>query len=120
MKKFFYPKSLAVVGVSESPDNLARGIVANLLQFNYEGKIFLVGRRPGAAFGLPILPSLRELPGPVDLAVILVPARLVPALVQDCGELGISRVVVEAAGFSELSEAGRVLEEEVRALLKKY
>ena len=120
MKKFFYPKSLAVVGVSESPDNLARGIVANLLHFNYQGKIFLVGRRPGAAFGLPILPSLRELPGPVDLAVILSPARLVPALVQDCGELGISRVVVEAAGFSELSEAGRVLEWKVRALLKKY
>ena len=69
MKKFFYPKSLAVVGVSESPDNLARGIVDNLLQFNYQGKIFLVGRQPGAAFGLPILSSLRELPGPVDLAV---------------------------------------------------
>jgi acetyltransferase len=120
MKKFFYPKSLAVVGVSGSPDNLGRGIVANLLQFNYQGKIFLVGRRPGAAFGLPILPSLRELPGPVDLAVILAPASLVPALVKDCGELGISRVVVEAAGFSELSEAGRVLEWKVRALLKKY
>ncbi len=120
MEKFFYPKSLVVVGVSESPDNLARAIVANLLQFNYQGKIFLVGRRPGAVFGLPILPSLRELPGPVDLAVILAPARLVPALVQDCGELGISRVVVEAAGFSELSEAGLVLEDEVRALLKKY
>ncbi|MGO9177317.1 MAG: acetate--CoA ligase family protein, partial [Desulfobaccales bacterium] len=120
MKNFFYPKSLAVVGVSGYPDNLARGIVANLLQFNYQGKIFLVGRRPGAAFGLPILPSLRELPGPVDLAVILAPASLVPALVKDCGELGISRVVVEAAGFSELSEAGRVLEWKVRALLKKY
>ncbi|MGP8050652.1 MAG: acetate--CoA ligase family protein [Desulfobaccales bacterium] len=120
MKKFFYPKSLVVVGVSESPDNLARGIVANLLQFNYQGKIFLVGRRPGSAFGLPILQSLRELPGPVDLAAILAPARLVPGLVQDCGEVGIPRVVVEAAGFSELSEAGRVLEEEVLALLKKY
>ncbi|MGD0216274.1 MAG: acetate--CoA ligase family protein [Desulfobaccales bacterium] len=119
MKKFFYPKNLAVVGVSDSPDNLARGIVANLLQFNYQGKIFLVGRRTGSAFGLPILPSLRELPEPVDLAVILAPARLVPALVKDCGELGISRVVVEAAGFSELSAAGRVLEEEVRDLLKK-
>ena len=120
MKKFFYPKSLVVVGVSGYPDNLARGIVANLLQFNYQGKIFLVGRRPGAAFGLPILPSLRELPEPVDLAVILAPASLVPTLVKDCGELGISRVVVEAAGFSELSEAGRVLEWKIRALLKKY
>ncbi len=120
MKKFFYPNSLAVVGASESPDNLARGIVHNLLKFNYQGKIFLVGRRPGTAFERPIYPSLRDLPEPVDLAVILAPARLVPGLVRDCGELGISRVVVESAGFSELSKAGRALEDEVRALLKQY
>ena len=79
MKKFFYPKSLAVVGVSDTPDNLAQGIVHNLLQFKYQGKIFLVGRRPGTAFGLPIYPSLRDLPEPVDLAVILAPARFIPA-----------------------------------------
>jgi len=120
MNKFFYPNSLVVVGVSETPDNLGRGIVHNLLQFHYQGKIFLVGRRSGAAFNLPIYPSLRDLPESVDLAVILAPARFIPDLVRDCGELGISRVVVESAGFSELSEAGRVLEDEVRALLKKY
>ena len=120
MKKFFYPNSLAVVGISESPDNLARGIVHNLLQFSYQGKIFLVGRQPGAAFDLPIYPSLRDLPEPVDLVVILAPARFIPGLLQDCGELGISRVVVESAGFSELSEAGLALEDEVRALLQKY
>jgi acyl-CoA synthetase (NDP forming) len=120
MKKFFYPKSLAVVGVSDTPDNLGQGIVHNLLQFKYQGKIFLVGRRPGTAFGRPIYPSLRDLPEPVDLAVILAPARFIPALIQDCGELGISRVVVESAGFAEMSESGRVLGDEVRALLKKY
>ncbi len=120
MKKFFYPNSLAVVGISESPDNLARGIVHNLLQFSYQGKFFLVGRQPGAAFDRPIYPSLRDLPEPVDLVVILAPARFIPGLLQDCGELGISRVVVESAGFSELSEAGLALEDEVRALLQKY
>ena len=120
MKKFFYPKSLAVVGVSETPDNLARGIVANLLQFNYQGKIFLVGARPGVAFDRPIFSSLRDLPEPVDLAVVLAPARVIPSLLRDCGELGISRVVVESAGFSEMGESGQALENEVRGLLKKY
>ena len=120
MKKFFYPKSLAVVGVSETPDNLARGIVNNLLQFNYQGKIFLVGARPGNAFDRPIYPSLRDLPEPVDLVVVLAPARVIPSLLRDCGELGISRVVVESAGFSEMGESGQALENEVRALLKKY
>ena len=120
MQKFFYPNRVAVVGVSEDPANLAQGIVANLLHFQYQGKIFLVGRRPGVACGLPIFPRLADLPEPVDLAVILAPARVVPGLVRECGELGISRVVVESAGFSELNDAGIALEDEVRAALRQY
>ncbi len=120
MQKFFYPRSVAVVGVSEDPANLAQGIVANLLHFKYQGKIFLVGRRPGVTFGLPIFPGLSDLPEKVDLVAILAPARVVPSLVRECGELGISRVVVESAGFSELNQAGRTLEEEVRAALRQY
>ncbi len=120
MQKFFYPRSVAVVGVSEDPANLAQGIVANLLHFKYQGKIFLVGRRPGTTYGLPIFSRLSDLPEPVDLAAILAPARVVPALVRECGELGISRVVVESAGFSELDDAGKALEDEVRAALHQY
>ena len=120
MQNFFYPRSVAVVGVSEDPVNLAQGIVANLLDFQYQGKIFLVGRRPGTAFGLPIFPRLADLPEPVDLAAILAPARVVPDLVRECGELGISRVVVESAGFSELNDAGKALGDEVRAALHHY
>ncbi len=120
MNKFFYPDSVAVVGVSEAPQNLAQGIVANLLKFKYQGKIFLVGRRPGVTFGLPIYPRLSDLPQTVDLAAILAPARVVPDLVQECGELGISRIVVESAGFSELDAAGQVLEDRVHGLLQQY
>ena len=120
MQKFFYPRSVAVVGVSDDPANLAQGIVANMLHFKYQGKIFLVGRRPGTTYGLPIFSRLSDLPEPVDLAAILAPARVVPSLVRECGQLGISRVVVESAGFSELNEEGRTLEEEVRAALKQH
>ncbi len=120
MEKFFYPQSVAVVGVSQEPANLGQGIVANLSAFGYPGQVFPVGRRGGAIWGRPILPSLKDLPQAVDLAVILAPARLVPSLVAECGQLGITRVVVESAGFSELNEEGRALEEEIRALLQKY
>ena len=120
MEKFFYPQSLAVVGVSEAPDNLARGIAANLLQFGYQGKIFLVGPRGGEFLGLPILKGMEYLPQPVDLAAILSPARYVPDIVQACGRMEIKRIVVESAGFSELNDAGRALEEQVRGLLKQY
>jgi acyl-CoA synthetase (NDP forming) len=120
MQKFFYPRSVAIVGVSDAPTNLGQGIVANMLQFKYQGKIFLVGRRPGTLFGLPIFTNLAELPEKVDLVAIFTPARIVPSLVRECGELGISRVVVECAGFSELNDRGRALEKEVSAALKQY
>jgi acyl-CoA synthetase (NDP forming) len=120
MQNFFYPRSVAVVGVSEDPANLAQGIVGNLLRFKYQGKIFLVGRRPGTTYGLPIFTSLADLPEKVDLVAILAPARAVPELVRECGELGISRVVVESAGFSELNDAGKALGDEVQAALRHY
>jgi acetyltransferase len=120
MHKFFYPQSVAVVGVSDNPVNLAQGIVANLLKFGYQGQIFPVGPRGGQIFGVPILPSLEALPQPVDLAAILTPARVVPQVVERCGRLGITRLVVESAGFSELNEAGRALEDEIRDLLQRY
>jgi acetyltransferase len=120
MEKFFYPRSVAVVGVSENPANLAKGIVANMLAAGYRGKIYPVGPRGGAIHGIPIFQHLHQLPEPVDLAAILTPARFVPQVVADCGELGIARVVVESGGFSELGEQGRALETEISGLIAQY
>ncbi|MFZ5451225.1 MAG: acetate--CoA ligase family protein [Thermodesulfobacteriota bacterium] len=120
MRNFFYPRRVAVVGVSENPANLGRGIVAHLLAFGYQGKIYPIGPRGGNVYGLPILSQVEDLPEPVDLAVILTPARFVPRVVAACGKLGISRIVVESGGFAELGEQGAALEEEIRSLLKQY
>jgi acyl-CoA synthetase (NDP forming) len=120
MQKFYYPQSVAVIGVSENPLNLGRGIVLNMMEAGYQGKIFLVGPRGGKVFGKPIYTHIQELPEPVDLVAILTPARFVPEVVAACGELGITRVVVESGGFSELGEQGRALEEELKGLIKRY
>ena len=109
MQKFYYPQKVAVVGVSENPSNLGRGIILNMREAGYTGKIYPVGPRGGTIYGLPIYQHLRDLPEAVDLAAVLTPARFVPQVVADCGELGISRVVVESGGFSELGEQGRAL-----------
>lgn len=120
MEKFYYPQKLAVIGVSENPVNLARGIVRNLLEANYQGKIYAVGPRGGNVYGLRIYHHLHDLPEVVDLAVVLTPARFVPRVVKDCGEMGIDRVVVESGGFAELGEQGRALEEEIKELIQQY
>ncbi len=120
MDKFFYPQTVAIIGVSENPANLGRGILHNMLQCGYRGKMYPVGPRGGNVYGLPVLKHLEEVPEPVDLAAILTPARFVPLAVEDCGKLGIRRVVVESGGFAELGEQGRVLEDEIKDLIKKY
>jgi len=120
MHKVFYPDSVVVVGVSERPDNLAANIVANLLEFGYDGDVYAVGLRAGEVHGVPILPSLESLPEGVDLAVILTPAVTVPGLLDACGRKRIRRAVIESGGFAEFSETGRQLEERTHAVARRW
>ena len=115
MDKIFYPDSVAVIGVSERPDNLAANIINNLLQFSYGGDIHAVGLRSGKVHGIPILTSVELLPDGMDLAVIATPAATFVSLLDACGKKGIRRAIIESGGFSEFSEAGRELEEQISA-----
>ncbi len=120
MKRIFYPNSIVVIGVSDRPDNLARNIIANLKIFDYKGDLYAVGREPGEVYGVPIVDSLSQIPDNLDLAVILTPAAIVPSFIDHCGQKGIQRVVVESGGFSEFSDEGRRLEEEILTIIKKW
>ena len=120
MDKIFYPDSVAVIGVSERPDNLAANIIANMLAFGYRGDIYAVGLREGSVHDIPILTSVESLPDGVDLAVVLTPATAVPDLLDGCGAKGIHRAVIESGGFAEFSQAGRELEDQVQAVAKQW
>lgn len=116
MRGFFEPQSVAVVGVSERPDNLARSIVKNLQQFDYGGVVYLVGPRGGTAFGRRIYRSLAEVPDTLDLVVVLTPAPSVPGVLEECGAKGVKRVVIETGGFGEFGEEGKRLEARIKAV----
>ena len=120
MDKFFYPDRVAVIGVSEQPDNLAANIVRNMLEFGYSGEMYAVGLHSGKVHGIPILTSVESLPDGVDLAVILTPAATVPGLLDACGKKGIRHAVIESGGFAEFSEAGRALEEQLCAVAQRW
>ncbi len=120
MKGFFNPRSVAVVGVSESPDNLGRRIVSNLHEFSFGGIIYQVGPKGGIAFGRRIHKSVADIPDQVDLAVLLVPARYVPGVLEECGHKGIRRVIIETAGFSEFGPDGKAIEERVVEVAAKH
>ncbi|MCU0489281.1 MAG: CoA-binding protein, partial [Anaerolineales bacterium] len=120
MREFFYPNSVAVIGVSEKPDNLGRNIVANLIEYGFHGIVYAVGPRGGVIETRRIYRSVAEIPDPVDLAVILTPAKTVPGVMEECGQKGIRWVVIETAGFREFTEEGRQLEEQICQVAKRY
>lgn len=120
MDRIFNPNSIVVIGVSESPTNMGRNIVANLLDFGYQGEIHLVGQHGGVAFGQRIHTSLEELPQGIDLAVILTPAHTVPDLLDACGRQGIRRAVIESGGFNEFSAEGQELSRRLLATARKW
>jgi acetyltransferase len=116
----FCAESVVVVGVSESEENLGKNVLANLVNFGYQGKIYAVGPRGGEVLGYPVYRSIAELPGNPELAVILTPARFVHDMLAQCGEKGTRWAVIESSGFRELGTQGEMLEREVLKAGKKF
>ena len=120
MDQLFYPKSVVVIGVSERSDNLARAIVENLFEFQFNGEIFLVGKKGGILFGRRICTSMEDLREGIDVAVILTPAPTVPGILESCGQKGIRWAIIETGGFREYSEEGAQLENEILEIARKW
>lgn len=120
MKGFFYPKSIVVIGVSEKPKNMGRVIVHNLIYKGFTGQVHAVGPNGGTVLGRPIYKELQEIDFPLDMAVILTPAKVVAKMVRECGKIGIRRIVIESAGFSEFSSDRRSIEQELLATAEEF
>ncbi len=120
MKKFFYPSSIAVFGVADSPVNLAKNIVSNCREMGFKGDIFPVGRSRGSVNGLKIITETDALPAGIDLAVILVPAAYVADTLDICGRKGISHAIISTAGFREYSGKENRFEKDVLAVVKRH
>ncbi len=120
MEKIFNPQSVLVIGVSEHPHNLAQNIVANLVEFDWEGELYLFGKKGGNYAGYEIYTDMAALPATIDLAVILTPAFSVPDLMRACVKKNIKNMVIESGGFSEFSESGKLLENEIKAIAQTH
>ena len=118
MRDMFNAKSIAVIGASETKGKIGYDIMRSLLKY-YKGEIVPVNIKGGEILGIPACTSISE-HGPVDLAVITIPSHLIPATVEECGEIGIKNIVVISAGFKEIDEEGARLEHELVEICKKY
>lgn len=108
------PRSIAVVGASESPDSWAPEIERSLRHMGFKGDLYPINPKYDTVWGRPCLRGIRELPRGVDLVVFVVPARVVVKMIDDCGERGVKGIMVVSSGFAEAGEEGRVLQAELR------
>ncbi len=113
MRQFFYPENVAVFGVADNPRNLAKNIIKNSLDMGFAGEIFPVGREHGLVSGKEIITDPWSLPVGIDLAVILVPAKVVPETLDMCGRIGILHAIISTGGFKEFSHKENQVEKDV-------
>lgn len=109
MDFFFTPRGVAVVGATPNRRKGGNAILRNLL-LGYLGSIFPVNPKYPEIEGLTCFPSVSTIPGPVDLAIVFVPAPLVPAAVEDCVKKGVRGVMIESGGFAETGPEGERLQ----------
>jgi len=120
LEPLFCPRSIAVIGASTNEAKFGGRFLQALLDFGYRGPLYPVNPKGSEILGLKMYPSVRDIPGPVDLADIMVPARLVPQVLEDCLAKGVRAAQIYTSGFAEThEEQGRLLEEELKALAKR-
>jgi len=113
------PQSIAVIGASAKPDGWSGMAVPVLRRLGYTGRIFPVNPKYEELNGLPCYPSVSAIPDPVDAALMFVPQRALPDILEDCGRKGVRGAVILASGFSETGDEGRALEERLREVANR-
>ncbi len=119
----FSPRSIAVVGASQSPGKIGNIILANLLHAGYDGVVHPINPSGGSILGLPALRKIGDIPPesrPLDMAVLCLPAEAVPMALEQLAELPVRSAVVISAGFKETGGSGVELEEEVKNLASRH
>ncbi|MGA2920927.1 MAG: bifunctional acetate--CoA ligase family protein/GNAT family N-acetyltransferase [Candidatus Sulfotelmatobacter sp.] len=115
----FSPASVAVIGATSRPGTVGRTVLENLLRDTFRGKIYAVNAKHEEVLGHKAYKSIRDIPQPVDLAVVATPAVTVGPVIAECIEAGAKAAVVISAGFKERGAEGAALEQQIRDQLKR-
>lgn len=120
VNSFTNPKSLAVIGASNTPGKIGNAIVINLIKSGYKGKIYPINPKEKVISGLPCFASLADVPEDIEMAIFCIPARKAMETAEECGKKGIKNLVVITAGFKEIGRIGAELEKEFMAICSRY
>ncbi|MGH2578619.1 MAG: CoA-binding protein, partial [Actinomycetota bacterium] len=121
LRPLLAPRSIAIVGASESPDSWAPEIFRSLQHLGYPGELYPVNPKYDQVWGRPCLSSVRELPkAGVDLAVVVIPASVAVRAVEESGRAGVRAAMVVSSGFGEAGPEGMKLQEELRPIARRH
>lgn len=120
LDKIMKPKSVAVIGASTKPHTIGSDIMKRLQEFQFQGPIYPVNPKGGIIEGLQAYPSIADIPGPVDLAIVVVNASLVLSTIDQCHAKGVGGLVVISAGFKESGATGQALEDQLLEKVRSY
>ena len=119
LESIIHPRSVAVIGASENPDKVGHIIMGNYVDGGFPGKLYPVNiNSTGTIMGIKSYKSVLDVKAEVDLAVIAVPAAIVPAVLDECGRAGVKGVVIVSGGFAEVGNVD--LQNEVEKVAKRY
>jgi len=119
LEHFFRPTSVAVVGASRSPGKVGHDTLKNLIDAGFDGPIYPVNPKADEVLGLACYPDLSSVGKPVDLCIVVLPAKLVLGIIDQCADVGCQSVIVISAGFQEVGEEGARLQSELTERCRK-
>jgi len=116
---FLSPKSIAIIGASDKEGSVGRAITSNIMK-GYKGTIYPISPSRDTVFDKKAYKSVLDVPGKIDLAVVVTKNTIVPAVLEECGKKKLRGAIVITAGFKEVDEEGAKLEQKLKDICKKY
>ncbi|MHB8110207.1 MAG: acetate--CoA ligase family protein, partial [Syntrophorhabdaceae bacterium] len=115
--QLFYPRSIAILGATDTPGKLGYNVIYNLLAHYFQGKLYPVNPKKDKILGLKTYRSIQDIDAEIDAAIIIVPAQAVSRAIEECCRKGIRYLIVESAGFAETGEAGKNIQTRIKELV---
>ncbi len=117
---FFDPKSIAIIGASSKPGKVGYNVLKNIVESKYKGKLFPINPKAEEIIGFKSYKSVLDVPEEIDIAIFVVPGKMVNSLAEECGKKRIKGLVIITAGFKEIGGAGITREQELVQIAEKY
>ena len=115
----FTPGSVAVIGATDHAGTVGRALLGNLLHGRFRGTVYAVNPKHEEVLGIKAYRSIRDIPQPVDLAIVATPASTVPQIIGECVDAGVKSAIVISAGFKEHGAEGVALERQIQEQLRR-